>query len=617
MNIITLDWETFYDNDYSLSKLATEDYCTDPRFQIILCGVKQGGHPPVLHTGGVKYFAKLFNEIGLWDSCVVAHQAIFDLLICKLQFNRLPKMMICTRMLAQALLRPYSRSVSLKSCLEMCDLGVTKGDTVLNMKGRSLESLSRSELAEYAEYCSTDCEGTYRLFKFLAAQMPPDELLNIDLTLRMYLEPMLELDPNMLALQLAEIRAHKVQLMNQLPTNITKADLMSNEKFAKILLGQGVEPPRKVSPTTGLQTWAFAKNDLQWKELEDEYSDDPVIGSILAARLGTKSTLAESRTERLLEIATRHKKFRVPIMYYAAHTGRDGGTEGINAQNFPRVDKSRMRFAIRAPKGHAVLAADLKQIEARITAMICGQLDLVEDFRQEIDIYAKFASRAFKTEVVSKRSKEDDKRRFVGKTCILGLGFGMGAPKLRITLRKDDLKFTLEATTAMVQLYRFTYPYIQRAWDVLGASIPGMASGKQKRQFGPVMLGHQCIVLPNGMTLSYPKLQMGKDEFSGQNQWLYEFGGELRYLWGGKLLENIVQALARILVMNYQVEIYREMKLRPVIRQHDELDFVVRESEADAVAQRIGEIMQVPPHWMPDLPVGVEINYGPTLGDCK
>jgi hypothetical protein len=119
------------------------------------------------------------------------------------------------------------------------------------------------------------------------------------------------------------------------------------------------------------------------------------------------------------------------------------------------------------------------------------------------------------------------------------------------------------------------------------------------------------------MVLSYPKLQIGQDELTGQNQWFYQFGGEVRYLWGGKVLENIVQALARILVMSYQNTIYREMKLRPVIRQHDELDFVVRESEADAVARRIGELMIVPPDWMPELPVAVEINYGPTVGDCK
>lgn len=620
MKLAVADFETFYSKEYSLSRMPTEDYVTDPRFEMMMLGVKMGEHEPVILRGPVSVITQRLDEMGFWDSCVVAHQAIFDMLIFKTKFNRLPKLMLCTRMMANALLKPYSRSVSLKACLEMLDLGVQKGDEVLNMIDRPAASLSSAEWQRYATYCSDDCRGTYALAKYLMKILPPQELLNVHLTLQMYLNPQLVLDAKMLAEQLQEERAKKIQILNSLPPNITKPMLMSNPKFAEVLRGFGIDPPMKISPTTGEKTYAFAKNDMQWKELEEEYADVPEVQAVIAARLSAKSTLAETRLERLLDIATRHKHFRVPIMYYAAHTGRDGGTEGINPQNFPRVDKSRMRFTIRAPKGFVVLAADLAQIEARITAMIAGQLDLVEDFRNKIDIYSKFASAAFGAEVVKGRSKEDDKRRFVGKTCILGLGFGMGWKKLRVTLRKDNLKFSDQESQKMVSLYRYTYPKIERSWDLLGMSIPGVLSrGGVQQQFGPVTLGQNCIILPNNMALSYPRLQQHADEDTGEKKWYYEYGGELRHLWGGKVLENIVQALARILIMNYQQVIFRELKLRPAIRQHDELDFVVQESKADELARAIGEIMIQPADCigMPQLPVAVEINYGPTLGDCK
>lgn len=618
MKLAVADFETFYSKEYSLSRMPTEDYVTDPRFEMMMLGVKMGEHQPVILRGGWEQLESRLEEMGFFDCAVVAHQAIFDMLIFKTKLKRLPKLMLCTRMMANALLKPYSRSVALKACLEMLDLGVKKGDTVLNMIGRPAASLSPAEWREYGQYCSDDCSGTYALAKYLMKILPPQELLNVHLTLQMYLSPQLTLDAKMLAEQLQAEKAKKQQILASIPPNITKDMLMSNPKFADVLRGLGIDPPMKISPTTGEKTYAFAKNDMQWKELEEEYADVPEVQAIIAARLSAKSTLAETRTQRLLDIAVRHKHFRVPIMYYAAHTGRDGGTEGINAQNFPRVDKSRMRFTVRAPKGFVVLAADLAQIEARITAMIAGQVDLVEDFRNAVDIYSKFASLVFATETVKGRSKADDKRRFVGKTCILGLGFGMGWKKLRVTLRKDNLKFTDQESQKMVSVYRYTYPMIERSWDLLGMCVPGVLSkGGVQRQFGPVTLGQNCIILPNNMTLSYPRLQQHTDEDTGEKKWYYEYGGELRHLWGGKVLENIVQALARILIMSYQQRIFKELKLRPAIRQHDELDYVVPESRADYYSQAIGEIMVEPADWMPNLPIAVEINYGPTLGDCK
>jgi DNA polymerase len=101
------------------------------------------------------------------------------------------------------------------------------------------------------------------------------------------------------------------------------------------------------------------------------------------------------------------------------------------------------------------------------------------------------------------------------------------------------------------------------------------------------------------------------------DEWWYRFGNEWRKLFGGKLTENIVQALARIVVIDNMLTIRKELGLQPVLQVHDELDYVVPEAHADEYAAAIGEIMAVPPTWAGGLPVAAVVNYGPPFGDCK
>jgi len=615
MKFVTIDFETYYDKEYSLSRMSTEDYVNDPRFEVILVGIKINNDKPYWITGTHAQIKAHLETLDLPNCMVLAHNMMFDGLVLAVIFGIICGMYCDTRLLAQAQLKPFSRSVSLDSCLKQVNLGIQKGTEVHNMIGRTRQSLTKHELANYGQYCVDDCEGEFRLFKYLAPQFPKEELEIIDMTLRMYLQPRLVLDPNLLAEHLAEVRAKKEKTLASLPGDVCQADLMSNPKFADVLTRYGVDIPTKISPTTGAISYAFAKTDTGWKELEEEWADDPVVSAILTARISAKSTLEESRSIRLLKIAKKYRFFRVPLLYYAAHTGRYGGTEGINPQNFPRIDKSRMRFGIRAPKGHVVLAADLAQIEARITAWLAGQKNLIEGFRNREDIYSTFATTAFGVETVKDRSKEDKKRRFVGKTCILGLGFGVGAAKLRATLRAAGIILELTECEKFVNTYRTLYSRIPMLWRTFDNHLSIMASGAGRVKIGPVTLAKHSIILPNGMALVYNNLRQHQSEkYSG---WVYNFAGEVRTLWGGKVTENAVQALARILVMGYMLEIKHTIGLKPALQQHDELDYVVPEQYAEKVARVIGKIMRVPPTWAPDLPVEVEINYGPTLGDCK
>ncbi len=613
MRLITLDFETYYDKVYSLSKMSTEDYITDPRFEVILVAVKVGDSATEWFSGTMDRTRDWLRSFKLEDAGVVGHNMMFDATILQQVFGIRPGFIFDTISMAQAHIRPFSPRVSLKACLEYCDFdGLRKGDEVFNMLGRTRKSLSPAELQKYADYCVTDVEGTYRLFRHLQPMFPRSEFVVMDQTHRMYLDPVLELDPKLLAEIKAEEIAKKAHLVASLEQFATRDELMSNDKFAAALQRAGVdEIPMKISLTTGKETYAFAKGDAEFKRMQEEYEDDDLVTALIEARLGIKSTISETRAGRLLDIALRHKKLRVPLNYYAAHTGRYGGTQKINMQNPPRIDKSRMRFAMRAPKGHVVLGADLAQIEARIVAWLAGCNVLTTGFRNQEDVYSSFATTAYRVETVKKRSKEDDARRFVGKTCILGLGFGMGAPKLKTTLNKDGVKIPETEAQRLVNVYREMYKEIPALWWKLDRALPILANGQGRVEIGPVMLSKQMVMLPNTMPIYYNNLSREGGE------WWYTFGRETRKLFGGKLTENIVQALARIVVMDNMITIREELGLQMVLQVHDELDYVVPEGQADYYARQIEEIMSIPPSWAPDLPVAVEVNYGPTFGDCK
>ncbi|KKN24590.1 hypothetical protein LCGC14_0893440 [marine sediment metagenome] len=616
MDLITLDFETYYDKEYELSKMLTEDYICDDRFEVMMVGLKLNSGPSKVYSfPTINQYAQVFEAINLRGNAMLCHHTAFDGLILALRFGIIPPMLLDTLGMAQALLKPYLRSVGLASCLKHCDLGVQKGTYVGNMKGRRLSSLSPTELGKYARYCADDCGGEYALFQHLVKQLPRRELEIIDMTLRMYLEPQFELDHGTLAGVYTDTVNKKAELLSSLPPGVEKKDLMSNPKLAQILEGFGVIPPIKISPTTNKPAFAFAKTDPGWKDLEDEYEDDPLIASILAARTGVKSTLAETRAKRLMSIALNHPMFRVPLRFYAAHTGRYGGTEKINCQNFTRIKpklkhRRQLRYAVKAPKGHSILAADLSQIEVRINAWLSNCLSLLTAFRAGRDPYCEFGSIIFHRTI----TKADIRERFIAKTCILGLGYGMGWKKLQATLRKDGIKLTNQEAYDYVNLYRNTYREITNNWRQCDSAIEIIAHGG-KMMLGPCQAIYNKILLPNGMALVYHNLRyVDSKKYKG---WTYDFGGQGRTLWGGTIIENICQALGRIIVMEQMLTIKKALGLRPALQAHDELVYVVPTPQIATYKQEILRLMRIPPGFAPDLPIDAEANHGPTYGDAK
>lgn len=407
MNILTLDFETFYSTEFSLSKITTEEYVRSPEFEVIGVSVQVDDAEPVWFSGGMVETEHFLKQYDWSNSFALAHNAMFDGAIMSWLFNIRPKGWLDTLSMARAL---HGTEVggSLKVLAEHYELGV-KGTEVNEAKGFRRADFTPEHLASYGEYCRNDVALTYKLFNCMAAKFPLSELRLIDLTLRMFIDPVLELDENVLRKHLDDVKAKKEALLVKASSD--RDVLMSNPKFADLLRLYGVEPPMKVSPTTGKQTYAFAKNDEAFKELADH--PNPEVQALVAARLGTKSTLEETRTERFIGISERGK-LPVPLRYYAAHTGRWGGDDKLNLQNLPR--SSPLKKAIIAPAGHVMIDSDSSQIEARTLAWLAGQDDLVEAFDRGEDVYKIMAS-AIYSKPTDKITKDE---RFVGKTTILG-----------------------------------------------------------------------------------------------------------------------------------------------------------------------------------------------------
>ena len=388
--MITLDFETYYDKDYSLTKLTTEEYVRDTRFEVIGVAVKVNDEETQWFSGDFKQTLMWLHQFDWENQFALAHNAMFDAAILTWHFGIRPKAWLDTLSMARATLG-VTTSMSLAVLSNHFGLG-QKGGEVNDAKGIHRDDFSPEQLAQYGAYCCNDVELTYRLYKELNANFPVKEKKIIDLTIRMFSDPVLELDVPRLETHLQEVRDRKQQLFTE--ANITPDVLNSNKKFAALLESFGVTPPMKISSTTGQPTYAFAKSDEDFLALQEH--DDERVQALVAARLGARSTLEETRTERFIGIAGRTPThvLPIPLKYYAAHTGRWGGSDSVNLQNLPSrgTQGNKLKRCIVAPKGHVIIDCDSAQIEARVLAWLAGEDMLLYKFANREDVYKFMAS---------------------------------------------------------------------------------------------------------------------------------------------------------------------------------------------------------------------------------
>lgn len=629
--------ETYYDSDYSLTKLSTEQYVNDDRFEAIGFAYKINNERTVWVPDLFGENFDVLRNLPWADSFALAHNTMFDGAIMSWKFGIKPKGWLDTLSMGRAL-HGVEAGGSLKAMAERYGVGV-KGTEVLDAKGKRSHQFSPTELAQYGKYCKNDVELTRKIFhKMMAAGFPPIELKLIDLTLKMYVEPVLRLDNRALELHLEDTAAQKqghlvnalsaigrkdLALKQILGDEETRAgirkELMSNPKFAAILEalvdedGNRSVPniPKKISMATGKETYAFAKSDEPFKALLQH--EDVRVQALCAARLGTKSTLEESRTQRFIDIGRRNGVFPVPLKYYAAHTGRWGGSDSVNLQNLPSrgPNAGKLKKAILAPKGYVFIDADSSQIEARTLAWEAGQDDLVESFARGEDVY-KIMAAAIYGKAEQEITKEE---RFVGKTTILGAGYGMGGPKFQAQLKTFGTDLSTDECARIISVYRSRYSKIPQLWRESQEALRCMVRGQTMKLCRNDLLtvDDKGILLPNGLHIFYNGIREIADD-EGKRQFVYDTRTGPNKIYGGKVVENFTQAIARCIIGEQMLKIAK--RYRVVLTVHDAIGIIARREEADEARAYVESCMRWVPAWAEGLPVNCESGMGDSYGDC-
>lgn len=621
MKIITIDFETYYSRLFSLTKLTTEEYIRHPDFEVIGVSVQAGSDEPVWFSGTRKETKEFLESFDFGSNLALAHNAVFDAAILGWHFDIRPKGWLDTLSMARAL---HGTEVggSLAVLAKHYGLGV-KGDEVINAMGKRRADFTPEELARYGDYCKNDVALTWMLFNSMS-DFPKTELRLIDLTIRMFSEPVLQLWQGLLLGYYKQVVKVKQDLLDSV--TVDKKQIMSNPKLAETLTLLGVKPPMKISPTTGKETYAFAKNDEEFKALLTH----PIImvQALVAARLGVKSTLDETRAQRFIDIAGRGP-MPVPLRYYAAHTGRWGGDDKLNLQNLPR--NSGLKAAIIPPSGYIILDSDSSQIEARTLAWLAGQEDLVEFFElnnQEIakgvhkkdmqyDPYKIMASAIYGKAVQEIAENE----RFVGKQTVLGCGYGMGAKKFQAQLKTYNVDMEEAECQRIISVYREKYPRIPEFWKRSQAILDSII-GNNADYFGRDNIlcveGKKGILLPNGLHMKYPNLHKRADPESGKTEYVYDTkkGKTVvpNRIYGGKVVENVCQALARIIIGEQMLMVAR--KYRVVMTVHDAIAIIAPEDEALRAKEYVELCMRLRPQWARELPLNCETGYGKSYAEC-
>ena len=610
MDLITLDFETFYSKDFSLTKMTTEEYVRDPRFEIVGVGVKVNNGDIEWASGTHEELKEYLGGFDWANSMVLAHNTMFDGAILSWKFGIRPRVYADTLCIARAV-HGVEVGGSLKALAERYNIGA-KGTEILNALNKRRSDFTDDELDRYGDYCINDVQLTYDLFNiFLKQGFPKKELRIIDCTLRMFINPMLELDQDLLAQHLENIKQYKDNLLSD--AGVTdKKELMSNDKFAELLRSKGVEPPTKVSPTTGKETFAFAKTDEGFKALAEH--ENPSVQALVAARLGNKSTLEETRTQRFIDIAGRGT-LPVPVRYYAAHTGRWGGDDKINLQNLPsRGPNGKMlKKSIVAPAGYTLIDCDSSQIEARVLAWFAGQDDLTDAFRNKEDVYVKMAARIYETS----EDQITKDQRFVGKTTILGAGYGMGAVKFQAQLKSFGTDISLDEARRIINIYRDANWKISHVWREAQHMVAAMERG-DSYQFGKkgvleVIGNREAIRLPSKLLMRYQDLRGEQGERG--IEYSYKTRRGRTRIYGGKVIENVCQALARCVIGDQMLLINN--KYRAVLTVHDSVIACVPESEAETAQQYVEKCMRYVPTWAEGLPLECESGVANAYGDCE
>lgn len=666
-----------------------EEYIRDERFQVIGLSVKVDDAETEFYAPHEieDWCTEIETTIGWNNVRMVGHNLMFDAAIFAWKYGVYPKELADTLLISRASLLWDKNSLAYvtKQLQDDYDWGVAedgsigylngkepqqKGTEVLDANGKRLEDFTDEEYEAYVEYCVKDTTLTYSAYLFFINEFgfPEKEIRVMTMALEMFTYPVMELDDRVLKIMEYNLEKDRQDTLKRTGLNIS--DIRSDAKFAEALRAVGVEPPTKLN-AKGEEKYAFAKTDLPFINLQEH--PNQAVRDLVIARLTNKTSHAITRVKSFREISTRGL-LAVPIEYYAARTGRFGGGQRINAQNLTRNkpvtkdtptgafvfndDKADrvvkvlgdsvylakqglvendddnlhlfgLRDSIHAPKGKVLVVNDLSQIECRVLSWLAGEDELSQAFVEGKDVYKVQASRAFKIPY----EEVTHVQRFIGKVQILGLGYMAGINGLKTVLRKDAEKYSDEELQSWVDKYRDSVPNIKKLWARTRKALRALMTTNEIVKLdvhGLLKMSHEQIHLPNGLRLRYKKLkekrsENGFDEFwywgksstSGRPGWEKTFQG--------RVVENITQALARIVLTDQMLEIKDEFLERGwsyddahlTMQVHDEVVVCCKEELAEEVLKIMQKHMNTTPEWATGLVLGSEGDIAHRYGCAK
>jgi len=622
--LVTLDFETYYGPNYTLSGkgMTMVQYVRDERFLPHCLCASIGPRKKKYQLKGEKAIANFLKDLDPAKTSVLAQNTAFDAAILGWRFGFYANFYLDTLSMARAL-HGFLPRLGLDRLAEYYGYSGKIEGALLNTYGK--QQLSANELNRLVEYCWHDVELCRDIGMRQIEVFPERELELIDMTLRMFVEPALLLDEERAR------AAHKWEVEERLRqivySGVDEKTLSSSDKFAAALRAVGCEPPTKTSKTTGDETYAFAQTDEAFLALLEH--DDIRVVRLVEGRLAAKSKLNQTRAERLLAIGGDGGTLPVMLNYSGAKTHRWSGGDKLNFQNFPRIERDdkgnpvpntgELRQSLIAPPGHVILVVDAAQIEARYLAYLAGQMDILDAFAAGKDVYALKASDIYGRPI---SKKTDPLERFIGKVAVLGLGYKMGALRLQKTLALGIMgpavDLPMEQCNKIVNGYRKSNREIVKLWNEADRVMIDMATGKSGDVKGILEYEGDDIWLPNGLSLQFPNLTGTFDDNGNFRDIYYMWKGAKSYIYNGLMVENWIQALARVDVADKMLEIkheYAKIKLRAreilrvVLMTHDEVVSVVPERLAEKLLKMNIGIMRVPPSWAPGIPLDAEGGY--------
>ncbi len=611
MNIITLDFESLYSDDYTLSRMTTESYVRDPRFEAHGVAIKWASDQPARWYDR-QQTPSIFKQFDWAENAILCHHANFDGLILSHHYGIKPKFWLDTLSMARLLLGNHL-SVSLDNLAK--HFGLAAKTVPYNLfKGKHWHELSPAVQQMVGAGACRDVELTWQLFNILAKNFPMEEYEVVDSTVRMFTEPVLRGDVDILAKLWEDENNAKSQRM--LALGIDESALQSSDRFAELLRLEGVEPETKTSPK-GNEIYAFAKNDQFMRDLLED--DNERVRALAEARLGAKSTLLQTRAETLGWMA-RRGPMPVYLRYAGASTLRFSGGDGANWQNFKRKDKenpkatSPIRRSIMAPEGYWLAPIDSSQIEARVCAYLAGQNDLVEKFRNKEDPYIDIASKFYGRKI----TKDNPSERGTGKQLILSCQYGSGAETFLATAKLGiygpPVIIDLEEAGRAVNLYRYENQAIVEYWKTANRIIARLAGGPELA-WGPMTVKDHKIFLANGCMMHYDTIEYHVPtpeeaekckEFERDGYWRVKTRHGWKTMWGSTLVQNVCEAVSRVIVTQAMIRIKR-LGFRTLNIPHDELLLLIpRDRNAEKTLELCLAEMKRTPDWLPGLPLDAD-----------